>query len=134
MRERLLRKGYPGPETEKALKTLSRMGYLNDKELALTLVREAKEGKRLGRKGAAAYLYKRGIPGGMAGEALADYDESEGARSLVRKKMKGLGPLPEDVRKRRLYGALARRGFSGETIRKTMAVHEEEEYREEEEE
>jgi len=127
MRERLIRKGYSGPETAKAMKSLSQMGCLNDRELALALARQARETKRLGRKGAAAYLFRMGIPGGFAEEALAEYDECEGAKNLVRKKLKTLGGLPEDVRRRRLYGALARRGFSGQTIRKTIALHREEE-------
>jgi regulatory protein len=125
LRERLLRRGYPEIEAERVLERLSQAGYIDDRALAAVLLRQARETKRLGRRGAAAYLARMGIPQALASEALDGYDEKEGARSFAGKKMKQLKGLPPEVQRRRLYGALARRGFSGETIRKLMKFEEE---------
>jgi SOS response regulatory protein OraA/RecX len=56
----------------------------------------------------------------MAEEALAGYDEREGALKAAKKKLKALSGLSNNVRRRRLAGALRRRGFSAGTIMETL--------------
>ena len=119
--EKLSRKDFSKEDAEAALQKLERLGYINDPALADALARQAREARKLGRKGAMGYLLKRGIPAELALAALAGYDESEGALAVARKKIQGMSRAEPAVRKRRLYGALARRGYSAETIRKIFS-------------
>lgn len=107
---------------EETLGRLLEGGYVNDRALALSLRREAEEVKLFGARGARAYLVKRGIPPEEAGDALEGYEELEAARKIALKRLKKTGGCPEDVLKRRLAGALMRRGFSGDTIGKIMKM------------
>ncbi len=75
-----------------------------------------------------AYLLARGIPAGLAEEALRDYDESRGARKLYEKKLRSTGGLAPETRKRRVFGALSRKGHSARTIRGILKENKEDEY------
>ncbi|MDA8086684.1 MAG: regulatory protein RecX [Nitrospiraceae bacterium] len=119
--ERLLRKGFTKDSVDAALQKLERLGYINDSALAAALERQARETRRLGRKGALGFLLKRGIPAGLAASALAGYDESEGAAEVARKKLRAMKQAAPEAARRRLYGALARRGYSAETIRRVFS-------------
>ncbi len=139
LREKLGLKGFTVQQADEALQKLERLGYINDSALAGALTRLARDTRKLGRRGAMGYLLKRGISAGLAQEALAGYDEFEGAMRLALKKVKAMeGPAPgqrdeekipvgkDPVFKRRLYGVLARRGFSPQTIRQVFFKLEEE--------
>ncbi len=124
--EKLGLKGFTGEQVDEALQKLDRLGYINDSALAEALSRQARENRGLGRRGAFGYLLKRGISAGLAEEALGGYDEFDGAMRTARKKLRTLEKAGPEVRKRRLYGALARRGFSSQTIKKIFLKLEEE--------
>ena len=140
LREKLGLKGFTGQQADEVLQKLERLGYINDSALAGALTRLARETRRLGRLGARGYLLKRGISAGLAEEALAGYDEFEGAMSTALKKLRTMeragreagSESPEErkrnaeARKRKLYGALSRRGFSSQTIRQVFLKLEEE--------
>jgi regulatory protein len=68
-----------------------------------------------------AELVKRGVAREQIDEALAAApDEAQAAREVMEQYSKRYARLEPDVRKRRLYALLARRGFSVETIRDVM--------------
>ena len=121
LEERLSRKCFDPAETASALQKLERLGYIDDSALAAVLARQARETRKLGKRGALSFLLGRGIPAGVALAALEGYDEFEGAERLARKK---LGAMEREgtAARRRLYAALARRGYSGETIRKIFSL------------
>jgi SOS response regulatory protein OraA/RecX len=48
-------------------------------------------------------------------------DERALVESAARKKMRSLGKLDPDVRRRRLLGFLARRGYDASLVRETVA-------------
>ena len=77
-------------------------------------------------------LARKGVPRAVSDAAIDAVfaDEAVDQRSIVeaaaRKKLRSLGKLDPAVRRRRLYGFLARRGYDGEDIRTAMqAVGEE---------
>jgi len=51
---------------------------------------------------------------------LADYDELATARRLINRKLKIVKDCPETVLRRKLSGFLKRRGYSTDTIRKSL--------------
>ena len=120
LREKLGLKGFTGQEIDEALQKLERLGYINDPALAGALSIQARETRGLGRRGAQGYLLKRGISASLAEDALAGYDEFEGAMRTARKRLRTLEKADPEARRRRLYGALARRGFSFQTIKKVF--------------
>jgi regulatory protein len=99
---------------------LARAGLLDDTALAQTLVARLQERKGLGRTAIAAELARR-----MLAPSAIEYaldlvdtgDELARARELARKRAGQLTGLDRDAAVRRLSGYLARRGYSGSTVR-----------------
>lgn len=99
---------------------LTRAGLLDDTALAQTLVARLQERKGLGRTAIAAELAKR-----MLAPSAIEYaldlvdtgDELARARELARKRAAQLTGLDREAAVRRLSGYLARRGYSGSTVR-----------------
>lgn len=120
MRARLVVKGFDRPVVDSVIDALSSLGLLNDRELAVSLKRYAAESKQLGFSGTRRFLRERGIPEEIIDETLQDIDETEGARKIVERKMRGHSGHPSRVVVRRLYGFLSRRGYAPETIRKAL--------------
>lgn len=99
---------------------LTSVGLLDDAALAQTLVARLQERKGLGRSAIAAELTRR-----LLAPAAIEYaldlvdtgDELARARELARKRAGQLRDLDHDAAVRRLSGYLARRGYSGSTVR-----------------
>ena len=71
----------------------------------------------MGRRGTRKFIDKRGNPVEIITESgIESLDERPGAEELVRKRAPRISELPEDKKRRRLYGMLSRRGYSSETI------------------
>lgn len=121
---RLNRKGFSDHAVREVLGRLKEYGYLNDNTLALSLKRKAAEVKLLGSAGAGQYLRQMGIPGDIVKEVLSDYDELESAGRLADRKLRAMNDSPPSQVKRRLAGYLQRRGYSTDTIRKTIKNYE----------
>jgi regulatory protein len=99
---------------------LTRVGLLDDAALAQTLVASLQERKGLGRTAIAAELTRRLLaPAAIeyALELIDSGDELARAREVARKRAGQLGGLDRETAARRLSGYLARRGYSGSTIR-----------------
>jgi regulatory protein len=124
MMDRLAQKGFSSPDIESTISSLEKSGLIDDKKLAPELLRAASERKMLGRTGIAVYMKKRGLDQGLIDEVLRDYDdESElmAAFALVEKKLRAMSGCSADQKKKRLWNALRRRGFSHHVIRKAVA-------------
>lgn len=99
---------------------LERVGLIDDAALAQNLVATLQERKGLGRTAIAAELTKRMLaPSAIeyALELIDTGDELARARELARKRAPQLTGLDRDAAVRRLSGYLARRGYSGSTVR-----------------
>jgi regulatory protein len=119
--ERILRdRGIDDETIEVEVERLTRVGLIDDVALAQTLVAALQERKGLGRTAIAAELTRRLLaPTAIeyALELVDTGDELARAKELARKRASQLGSLDRDAAIRRLTSYLARRGYSGSTIR-----------------
>jgi regulatory protein len=118
---RLQKKGFTEETGEKVRDYLKGKGFVDDARYAASLKRNAVEQKHLGKAGVFRYLLLKGIPAEtaklMAGE---DDDYAESAAALVERKLKQYGALDDMTVKRRLWAALARKGYSPDVIRTAL--------------
>jgi regulatory protein len=119
MRRRLSQKGFGKYLVERIIKSLLEKGYLNDAEFARTLVKSGTEGERpqgsfvLRRK-----LWQAGIDDETAQQGLAEIEsEYENCKRAADGVLKRYNRLPKLKARQRLYGYLARRGFSVDDIK-----------------
>ncbi len=119
--QRLGRKGFSEENGAKVVSYLKGKGFVDDARFAESLKRTAVEQRQLGKRGLVNYLISRGIPGKII-EDLAGDDEDylETAETLVERKMRQFSGLDEMTVKRRLWGVLARKGFSPDIIRRAL--------------
>jgi len=119
--ERMLRdRGVDDDSVTREADRLTRVGLLDDAALAQTLVASLQERKGLGRTAIAAELTRRLLaPAAIeyALELIDTGDELARAREVARKRASQLSSLDRDTAVRRLSGYLARRGYSGSTVR-----------------
>ena len=116
LRDRGIDEDTIGVEVER----LTRVGLVDDLALAQTLVGALQERKGLGRSAIATELTRRLLaPTAIeyALELVDTGDELARAKELARKRAAQLGSLDRDAAIRRLTAYLARRGYSGSTIR-----------------
>lgn len=119
---RLGRKGFSMETGEKVIGYLAGKGFLDDAKLAESLKRTAVEQKFMGKRGIIQYLISKGISTEII-EGISGNDEDylDAAMKLVEKKQKQLKGLDPMVIKRRLWGALARKGYSPEVIKTALS-------------
>lgn len=119
--EKLTLKGFSEKAAGEAVAYLKERKFIDDERLAERLKTDAVERRHLGARGVRSYLIKRGIPreiiDRLSGEE-ADYADS--AKELVEKKLRYMKASDPETVKRRLWGLLARKGFSYDTINKVM--------------
>ncbi len=117
---RLSEAGYEADAVEAELDRLEATGLLDDDALAQHLVGVLQERKGLGRSAIAAELARRVLAPRAIEYALDLIDSGEElamARELAAKRMRSLSGLDAVTRERRLSAYLARRGYSGSTVR-----------------
>jgi len=121
---RLAERGYDAPTIEQALERLARVGLVDDVEYARAFLHERLGRRAAGRRRLEQELRARGVtPADVAGafERLAEEDpgardEVEAARRAVAQAERRYRGLDPQLRRRRLYALLARRGFDPDTI------------------
>ncbi|MCK5088474.1 MAG: RecX family transcriptional regulator [Hyphomicrobiaceae bacterium] len=118
--QRLRQKGFEAGVSDEIVEKLAESGYIDDRAMAGALRLSAENTKHLGLHGARQYLRRMGISRAHADEALEGYDETESANRLAARKMNALSSCTASVARQRLVGYLGRRGFSYDTIRKTI--------------
>lgn len=127
LRRQLLRSGEPAALVERAIARLLAGGLLDDAAFARAFARS-----RLVHRGAAprrvrAELAVRGVAANVASAAIAQVLDEEaldpGATldRVARRKLRTLAGATPDVRRRRLYAFLARRGYDADDVRRTVA-------------
>jgi len=129
--EKLAKQDIPEDVAERVLDRFTEVGLIDDAAYAAMVVRSTRESRSLGRRAVAHELRRRGIAPDEAEDALADVDDSadeETARALLVRRWPGWAALPAEVRTRRAFGMLARKGFSGSLS--SRLVREMGEYRE----
>ncbi len=119
--DKLRELGHDPATRQRVLDRLDELGLIDDRAFGQALIRDT-----LGRKPAGPMLLRqklmqKGIDSGLIDElvhqATQDDDQQEqDAIAFARRKLGSMQRLEPAVRKRRLYGQLARRGFTPDTI------------------
>lgn len=120
----------PDPRTpdhviDQVLQRLDELGLMDDRAFGQALIRELTRSKAAGPMLLRQKLYAKGIDrkliDELVAEATSDPDQqADGATDFARKKIRSMLHLEPDVIQRRLYGQLARRGFTPDAIRAAM--------------
>lgn len=121
---RLREKGCEGWAADRVVAELVDAGLLDDAALAGATARSLAERRPSGKRVIEMKLREKGIDAAAARDAAdaaaADRDEFGDALAVARKKRRSLDRFDEETRRRRLIGALARRGFGGDTARRAI--------------
>lgn len=126
LRLTLVRKGEEPAHADAAIERLLALGLLDDAAYARQFARSKVEGAGLSRRRLQAELSRRGVAREVADDAIADVlsdesvDEAAILERVAAKKLRTLGRVAPEVRRRRLYAFLARRGYEPEDIRRAM--------------
>jgi regulatory protein len=119
LKQRLKTKRYPDALIEEAVTLLTKQGLLNDEQFARLYANSKIHTKPVGRKKLETELKRKGLAPDLVQkslESLSDYDEKQAARDLVARRFERMSDLPKEKKKARLFGFLARRGFSQNVI------------------
>ena len=123
MRQKLIGKGFSEKVVDRTLAYLEEKAFIDDRRLAELLKRDAVERRHFGAQGVRSYLIRRGIARDVADVmSEADNDYLGAAMQLAEKKMRSMGHLDSVTIKRRLWGLLARRGFTADETRQVLRV------------
>lgn len=121
LKERLEKKGYSPVVIARVFERLKELGLADDEKLTKDYVEER---IRIGHKGkwrVKQELLKRGVAKEKVEQALKDApDETEAAMMVLEHFLPRYQRLDEETKLRRIYGLLARRGFSPETIKNVL--------------
>lgn len=116
VRRRLARHGHSGSVTNEVVERLRELGYLDDEEFARVMARE--KARKYGPRRVSAELVKGGVDREVAGEVVeeefAERSELEDARLAAARRYNDGAGAGDDTEARRVYGFLARRGYSVE--------------------
>ena len=119
------KRGVPLEIAVRVVDRFEEVGLVSDREFAEKLVRSKMAERPTSRRALARDLHRLGIDRELSENALAqvsDDDEVQAAITLATKKAAATSGLEDHVRRRRIYGALARRGFSPDVCRKAAAA------------
>lgn len=114
LEERLARRNVPEDVTGRLLDRFEEVGLVDDEAFARAWVEGRQRSRGLARTALAVELRRKGVADETAKAVLAEVDpgaEEEAARGLVRKKLRSMRGLDEQVAARRLVGMLARKGY-----------------------
>lgn len=119
LERKLLGLGLPQQAVTQTLDWLADQKYLDDEQYAHQRW-QALAQRKLGPRAIYQKLVQEGVPRAMAESLIASTDnalqETEQVRELAARRNESLTKLPWPQRRQRIYGYLARRGFSSEAI------------------
>lgn len=125
---KLARKHVPAEQAREIARDLEAKGVINDDAFAHAAASSELSRKPAGQSLIINKLRAKGIDAKTATSAVVEvfadreYDPLAGAIELARRKARSLARLAPEVAQRRLYGALARRGFEADICRRAMRV------------
>lgn len=114
----------PEETAEQVLDRLEEVGLVDDRSFAAQWVGARHRQRGLSRRAIRQELRTKGVDDDAAAEALeaigAD-EELSAARSIAEKKLRTLAGQPREVVRRRLAGALGRRGYGSAVVSRVLA-------------
>jgi len=124
LRQKLRRLEHDDATIDRVLQRLRELRLIDDERYGETLLREMQRSKPAGPKLMRAKLYQKGVDAKvidrLVDEATDSDSQRDGALAFAEKKLRSLQRVDAVTRRRRLYGALARRGFDGDVISDVM--------------
>ena len=123
IRRRLRRDGAEADRIERVIATLQSRGFVDDAAHARSVTRSRIRSRGASSRRIQQELRRQGVAPDVAAEAIDEVfadeavDEAAVAMEVARKRAALLADLPAPVQRRRLYGFLARRGYSPDTVR-----------------
>jgi regulatory protein len=126
LRRKLTRKEYESADVEAVVARLLESGLLDDARYAREYARQRltsgavsvrRVQRELSVKGISPEIARAATDAVMADEPV---DIEQSIEAAARKKLAGMGDLPADVRRRRVFAFLARRGFEIADIRRAV--------------
>jgi len=121
LREKLCENHYPTESIDVAVDYLKRFHYLDDRRFAENYIsfHQEKESRRIIRQ----KLLQKGVPSGIAEEALEEfYEADEEALILELLRKRGYGSDADSKEKQKMYAFLMRKGFSASAIAHVMRL------------
>ena len=119
LRDRLDSRGVPEDVVEELVERFHEVGLLDDAAFAEALVQTRIQVDRHGFTRIRAELRRRGVDEDVVAEALSRVGQEEelvAARAFAQRRARALAGLDSRVARRRLAGALGRRGFGGAVV------------------
>ena len=119
LRDRLAARGVPGDVSEELIERFREVGLLDDAVFADALTQTRLQVDRHGLTRIRAELRRRGVDEDVVAEALSPVgqeEEMEAARAFAQRRVRALAGLEPQTARRRLVGALGRRGFGGAVV------------------
>lgn len=116
-------KGVAPDLTEHLLDRFTEVNLVNDEDFARQWVASRQRTRGSSRRALREELRRKGIDRDLiddATSAVSSEDELEAALELARKKMRTLASLEPPVQRRRLAGALGRRGYGYEVVERVL--------------
>lgn len=125
LHKKLLELGHDEKIVTQVLSKMTQIGALDDEAAGRSLIREIQLRKPAGARLLRVKLMQKGLDRALVdrllSELVPDVESSvDGARELALKKLRTMSRLDPQVRQRRLYGLLARRGFGPDVISRVM--------------
>ena len=114
----------PPEAAQQVLDRLEAVGLVDDERLARDWVESRQERRHLSRSALRRELQAKGVDRDdieAALEQVSRDDELRAARSLAGRRLDAMAGLGHDVKRRRVAGALGRRGFSSDVISRVLA-------------
>ena len=127
MRRKLTQKGFEPAQTEAAVERLISSGLLDDARYAAEFARQRLVVGGASLRRVEQQLAGKGIPRDVAKAAAAHVVEEEevdtvaSMEQMARKKVSSMGDLEPHVKRRRLFGFLARKGYELDDIKQVVA-------------
>lgn len=118
--------GFTADTRQGVLDRLTELGYLDDEAFGRALIRETQRAKAAGPRLLRQKLFQKGLDRTLVDRLVSEtndedeQDDASRAIALARQRLARMQRLDPTTRRRRLYGALARRGFEGDTIDAAM--------------
>ncbi len=119
----MARKNVPEDIIDEVMARFAAVGLIDDEAFAMALVSTRTTVSRRGGHRIRQELREKGVADEVAVEALSSVDPDEelaAATAFAARKVRSMNGLDEAVAKRRLYGALARRGFGPDVVRRVV--------------
>jgi regulatory protein len=127
LHRKLIQKHYSAADADDAIRRLVDNGLLNDAKYAEQYARSKMLSTGTSKRRVQQDLFRKGITGDLATNAIANVLESEEIDPAVviervaRKKLAQLGDLEPLVLRRRLFAFLARRGYDVDEIKRIVS-------------